>query len=373
MTEPVALQQVDRTYVLFRGRKLSYFSGCDYYRMASHPAVLRALATGAARYGLNVAASRLTTGNHALYRKLERKLARFFGAEDALLVSSGYVTNLAVAQGLAGQFTHAFVDEKAHVCLQDAAQFLGCRVVRFKHRDPADVARRARQYGKGARIILLTDGMYSGQGQAAPLAEYLRVLPKSALVLVDDAHGGGVLGRTGRGTPEFTGAQRRRLVQTVTMSKAFGVYGGAILCARKVREEIIARSRLFVGSTPLPLPLVNAALTAVDLHTHGTALRARLYRNAARVKAALRRAGVKFPEAPGPIVQILPPDAKTGQRLRRELLAEGVFPPFLLYPGGPPGGSFRFVISSEHTAEQLDNVVKVLARVCGSRKSPPAA
>jgi 8-amino-7-oxononanoate synthase len=369
MTEPASLQQVDRTCVLFRGRKLAYFSGCDYFRMASHPAVLRAVTTGAARYGLNVASSRLTTGNHALYRKLEHKLAKFFDAEEAVLVPSGYMTNLTVAQTLASQFTHALLDERAHVSLQDAAQFLRCPVLHFKHRDAADVARLVKRCGQRARIILLTNGMYSSPGVAAPLADYLRVLPKTSLLLVDDAHGAGVLGRTGKGTPEFTGTQRRRLVQTVTLSKAFGVYGGAVLCSRRLRREILAKSRLYVGSTPLPLPLANAALTALNLHTRQPALRARLHRNADRVKSALRNAGVVFPEGPGPIVQILPANPKRAAQLRRTLLAAGIFPPFVRYPGGPPGGAFRFVISSEHTPAQLDAMVQALRRNCGSNSS----
>jgi 8-amino-7-oxononanoate synthase len=365
MIEAAPLQQVDRTYVRSRGRKLSYFSGCDYFRMASHPAVLQAVKQGVDRYGLNVASSRVTTGNHQLYRELERKLARFFGAEDALLVSSGYMTNLAVAQALAGRFTRALMDEKAHVCLRDAAQFLGCRILRFKHRDAADAARQLKRCGQGARVILLTDGMYGGQGTAAPLAAYLRILPKTALLLVDDAHGGGVLGGHGRGTPEFTHVQRRRIVQTATLSKAFGVYGGAVLCSRKLRREIIAKSHFFAGSTPLPLPLANAALTALALHRRQPELRTRLNRNAARVKSALRAAGVAFPESPGPIVQIVPENARQAARLRHALLAARIYPPFLRYPGGLPGGSFRFMISSEHTPAQLDNLAEAICRVCG--------
>lgn len=365
MIEAAPLQQVDRTYVLFRGRRLAYFSGCDYFRMASHPAVLRAVKRGMDHYGLNVASSRVTTGNHRLYRELERKLARFFGVEDALLVSTGYMTNIAVTQALAGQFTHALMDEKGHVCLQDAAQFLGCRVLRFKHRDPADLAQQLKRCGKGARVILLTDGMYGGQGTAAPLAEYLCTLPKTALLLVDDAHGGGVLGGHGQGTPEFTQVQRRRIVQTTTLSKAFGVYGGAILCSRKLRREIIAKSHFFAGSTPLPLPLANAALTALALHRQHPELRMRLNRNAVRVKSALRAAGVTFPESPGPIVQIVPANARQAMWLRHALLAAGIYPPFLRYPGGPASGSFRFVISSEHTAAQLDRLAEAICRVCG--------
>jgi 7-keto-8-aminopelargonate synthetase-like enzyme len=118
VTEPEPLQQVDRTYVLYRDRRLSYFAGCDYYRFASHPAVIRAARESIGSDGLNVAASRLTTGNHAVYHELEQALGEFFCSETALLVPTGYLTNLAVAQTLSGMFTHVFIDDAAHPSLQ---------------------------------------------------------------------------------------------------------------------------------------------------------------------------------------------------------------------------------------------------------------
>src|SRR5262245_61451563 len=120
MREAEPLQQVDRTYIRHRGRMYSYFSGCDYFRLSSHPAVHQAIRKGLRKFGLNVAASRLTTGNHALFRQLESRIKAFFGAEAALLTTGGYATNLVVAQSLAGQFSHALLDERAHLSLQDA-------------------------------------------------------------------------------------------------------------------------------------------------------------------------------------------------------------------------------------------------------------
>src|SRR5215831_5251595 len=173
MTEPEPLQQVDRTYVLHRGRRLSYFSGCDYFRLSSHPRVLAALQSGLKQYGLNVAASRLTTGNHALYRQLERALCDFFDAEACLLVATGYVTNLAACQALAGNFSHAVIDERAHPSIVDATRFLDCPVLKFKHRDAEDLERAVARCGPGAKLLLLTDGMFSHDGSAAPLNDYL--------------------------------------------------------------------------------------------------------------------------------------------------------------------------------------------------------
>ena len=170
LAEP--LQQLDRVCVIHRGRKLAYFAGCDYFRLASHPEVVRAVREGIEQFGLNVAASRKTTGNHALYEKLERALARFFAVDSAVLVSNGYMTNLAVAQALTGEFTHALIDERAHASLFDAAKFLDCPLIPFAHREAAAAARAARNCGQSAKILLLTDGLFSHSGEVAPLADW---------------------------------------------------------------------------------------------------------------------------------------------------------------------------------------------------------
>jgi 8-amino-7-oxononanoate synthase len=362
MTEPEPLQQIDRTYVRFRQRKLSFFSGCDYFRLASHPRLIAALKAGVQKYGLNVAASRLTTGNHVLYGKLETELADFFAAESALLVPTGYATNLVVAQALKGQFSHALLDDDAHPSVSDAARLLDCPVLHFKSRDAKALRVAIQRCGPGSKVLVLTDGMFGRDGSAAPLAEYLEVLPKDALILVDDAHGAGVLGRTGQGTPEHASISRRRIIQTVTLSKAFGAYGGAILCTARLRQRILEHSRMFIGSTPVPLPLANAALQGLRLLKANPAMRRRLLGNAAYVKSSLCEAGLPMSRTPGPIVLLVPSHASNSARLQRALLAARIYPPFIRYPGGPTHGYFRFAISSEHTRPQLDNLLKVLCR-----------
>jgi 7-keto-8-aminopelargonate synthetase-like enzyme len=359
--EPEPLQQLDRTFVRFRGRKLSYFSGCDYFRLASHPKVIQALKSGASLYGLSVSASRLTTGNHTIFQKLEKELARFFAAPTALLVGSGYLANLAVAQALSGQFSHALIDEQAHPSLCDAARFLDSPVLRFTHRSSAALRDAITRCGPGAKLLLLTDGMFSRDGSAAPLKEYLKVLPTDAQVLVDDAHGAGVLGKTGKGTLEHEGVRRERVIQTVTLSKAFGTFGGAILCTPALRNRIITRSELFAGSTPLPLPLANAARQACKLLRAGRKIREQLSDNSERTKEQLRAAGLPLPHTPGPIVALTPRDATARAQLERALLAAQIYPSLIKYPGGPQNGYFRFVISSEHSTKQLERLTKVLS------------
>ena len=368
MSEAEPLQQVNRTYIRHRGRTFSQFSGCDYFRLASHPDVHAAICEGLRRFGLNVAASRLTTGNHVLFRQLEAKIKAFFGAEAALLTSGGYATNLVVAQALAGQFSHALLDERAHLSLQDAVQFLDCPVLKFKHRDVEDFARTLQRCGRGARPIVLTDGMFAHDGGVAPLKAYLKLIPRDGLLLVDDAHGGGTVGETGKGAVEIEGVRGGRVVHNVTLSKAFGVYGGAVLCSRALRAKLVERSRIFAGSTPLPLPLAAGAMRAIDTLHRDKSLRRRLVNNTNHVKRALRRAGLPLPEAPGPIIPVIPRGKREAALLKRHLLAARIFPPLTKYPGGPPDGYFRFVISSEHTRTQLDQLIQVLTAFAKSEE-----
>lgn len=359
MQEAEPLQQVRRTYVRYRGRTLSYFGGCDYFRLASHPKILAAVRAGLHRHGLNVAASRMTTGNHAVYAELENALARFFNAEAALLTNSGYVTNLIVAQAFAGHFSHALIDERAHAALQDAADALNCPVLRFKHRDVPDFVDTLKRCGNQARPTVLTDGMFSHNGSVAPLAAYLKFLPRDGLMIVDDAHGAGTVGGTGRGSLEVANVNRTRIVQNVTLSKAFGVYGGAILCSRKLRHKL-TQIRMFIGSTPPPPPLAQAAIASIHLLSTQNDLRNNLGRNAQYIKTALRDAGFPLGNFPGPIVPVHLRTKAANKTLHTALLQAGILPPLIHYPGAPTGGYFRFVISSEHAKSQLDLLARAL-------------
>ena len=265
-----------------------------------------------------------------------------------------------VAQALAGQFSHALIDERAHGCLTDAAMLLDCPIVKFKHRDAADLARVIKRLGN-IKPLLLTDGMFSHDGSIAPLKQYLAALPARGMILLDDAHSAGVLGRNGRGTPELAGVSTRRIIQTITLSKGFGVYGGAVLGPRKLRDAIIARSRVFVGNTPLPLPLANAAIKSIAILKMDKTLRARLAKKTRLVKSNLAAAGFPVVDSPSPIIANIPANAKEASQQQRRQIANRIYPPFIKYPGGPESGYFRFAISSEHTAGQLSALIGALA------------
>jgi 8-amino-7-oxononanoate synthase len=359
MQEPECLQLVNRTYARLAGRKLSYFSGCDYFRLSSHSQVVRAVTAGLEKFGLSVSASRRTTGNHALYGELESALASFFRAEAATLVPTGYLAGIAAVQGLRGSVSHAFIDERAHPALCDAALELKCPVARFEHRDAGALKRVLEKIRPDSKPAVLTDGLFASDGSVAPLDGYLRCLPRNGLLLVDDAHGAGILGARGGGTVEHFNAFDRRVIQLITLSKAFGTYAGAILGPTELRKLIIERSTTYIGSTPLPLPLANAALKAIQiLKKHGTVYRKRLASNLLFVRSGLRQSGIPVSDFPGPIV---PVQTRRPAALKKHLLKAGIYPPLISYPGAPASGFFRFVISSEHTEKQLADLVDALS------------
>lgn len=343
---PDPLQQFDRTWVLWQGEPLAYFGGSDYLRMASHPKVLAATEAAIHDLGLNVSASRRTTGNHELYERLEAALASFFQAERALVISNGYLTNAAAVQGLAGQITHIFIDEKAHMSLTDAAHFAHCPIEKFAHRDPADLAQKI---SKAQAPAILTDGMFSNDGSVAPLADYLRLLPERGWIIVDDAHAAGVLGDHGRGSPEVCNVPRDRIIQTVTLSKGFGAFGGAVLCDNETASAIMDRSACYTGATPPPLPYAAGAVAALELAADATR-RARLNANTQHV----RRLIAAKENHPGPLVSVVPKTREAQDRLTHEALRRGVYARAINYPPTAALGYFRFAISSEHTRAQLD-------------------
>ncbi|HTH48447.1 MAG TPA: hypothetical protein VMB21_13120, partial [Candidatus Limnocylindria bacterium] len=180
--EPAPLRQISPTEVEFQDRRLCYFGGSDYFRLSWDAGLRAAVAKAVAEEGHNVAASRMTTGNHPLYAELERSLARFFGFPAALITASGYSAPLTAAQALSGLVTHVLIDGRAHSCLKDAARMLGVEAGFFAHHDPAGLKRSLRGCGKKAKPLVLTDGLSPLEGTVPALAEYLDALPAHGLL-----------------------------------------------------------------------------------------------------------------------------------------------------------------------------------------------
>ncbi|MCX8107210.1 MAG: aminotransferase class I/II-fold pyridoxal phosphate-dependent enzyme [Verrucomicrobiae bacterium] len=357
---------VDALHVVYNGRRLLWFAGCDYFRMSQHPEVRAAIRNCLEQHGLSVSASRVTTGDHRLYSVLEREIARYAGTEAAVLAPTGYVANLMAAQALAGKVTHAFIDERAHWSLRDASVLLGCPLTTFRHRDASDLRSKLERLPSQSKPVVLTDGVFAKDGSIAPLAEELGLVSRRGWLLVDDAHGFGVVGNLGRGSAEWAGIKSGRLIQTVSLSKAVGVFGGAVLTTQLMEKSIRSRSTVYAGSTPMPLPLVAGALVSMKFLRMDRFRRQRLASNTKIVKSALRAAGILVPDTPVPIVSVVAVGGMNDiRRFHDHLVRHAIYPSVARYPGTRECGRFRFVISSEHRAEHLERLIEALTSFAG--------
>ncbi len=353
---------VEENYVLFQGKKLLYFGGTDYHRLSRHRLIREAAARAVEQYGLSSTGSRATTGNHPLYRELEETLARFFDTEAALVCASGYLANTILLQTIAGEFTHLFVDEGAHSSLIDAARQSGKPMVFFHHRNVADLSARLQEYSHSDLCpLILTDGVFPAKGEMTPLREYAELAHfYSGKLLIDDAHGMGVLGKTGRGSAEEANLPGDIYYQTGTLSKAFGTFGGIITGSAELIQRIQSDSAAFIGSTGLPLPIAAAATAAVRYLTEHPELVHQLRHKTLYLKEQLNFLGIPLPRTPVPIISLTVKQEERKEHLYQLLLDNGIFPSFNEYPGGPEGGHFRFVISSRHTEKQISLLIKTI-------------
>jgi 7-keto-8-aminopelargonate synthetase-like enzyme len=354
MLGPV-LKFVDRDYVLFEGRKLLYLGGIDYHRMSNDPMILKAVAEATFEYGLNPTGSRTTTGNHPLYLELERKVAEFFESEDSAVFPSGYLGNIILLQAIANEYDIFLLDRISHSSIADAARQFGKQIILFEHLDAQDLDQKLKEHMKAPlRPLILTDGVFPARGEIPPLNQYIEVVKKyDGKILVDDAHAMAVVGKTGKGSWEAKGIHRDLIYQTGTLSKGFGVFGGIIPGKRQLISQIQNKSLAFVGATGLPLPLAAGAIKSIDYMISHRQIIIELQKRALELKDQFRQLGFDLPPSPAPIFSITFYDEEKNKRLYNILIRNGIYPPFINYPGAPQGGHFRFIITSITTSEQV--------------------
>jgi len=333
-----------------RGTRLISFACNDYLGLSHHPDVIEASRAATARYGAGAGASRLITGNHPLYAELEDCLARLKGSEDAIVFGSGYLTNVGVIPVLAGASDLILVDELSHSCILAGAALSRAQVTTFKHND-VDDARRvlAAERERYRHCLLLTDGVFSMEGDLAPLAT-LATLAEGydAWLMTDDAHGLGVVG-AGRGSTFAHGTPVAVPLQMGTLSKAVGGYGGYLCASRPVAELVRNRARSFVYSTGLPPGTVAAAIAALKIIMSNVALVAKPLAHARRFTDLLA-----LPPAQSAIVAIVLGSAEralqAGDALRRAgFLVAAIRPPTV--PNGT--ARLRFAFSAAHSDAEV--------------------
>ncbi|MDX5932147.1 aminotransferase class I/II-fold pyridoxal phosphate-dependent enzyme [Acidiphilium acidophilum] len=338
------------------GVGLISFSCNDYLNLSQHPAVIEAAVAATRRYGVGAGASRLVTGDHPLYRGLEARLAALKGTADAVVFGSGYLANIGIIPALVGAGDAVFVDELAHACIWAGARLSGAAVVRFGHNDVGDLRRVMAGCGF-RRAIVATDGVFSMDGDVAPIDALAVVAAEAgAWLMSDDAHGIGVLDG-GRGSPHDGVSLRMG-----TLSKAVGGYGGYLCASVPVCELIRNRARSFVYTTGLPPGVVAAAAAALDVMAGDAELCARPVRLARMFTGA-----VGLPEAASPIVPLVLGGAEAALAGQAELEAAGFLVAAIRPPTVPEGTArLRFAFSAAHREADVMRLAEVVReRVMG--------
>ncbi|MDA3878712.1 MAG: 8-amino-7-oxononanoate synthase [Halothiobacillus sp.] len=373
------LMQVD-------GRALLTFCSNDYLGLAHHPEIAVAMQEGIARWGVGAGAAHLVNGHFSPHDQLEHALADWLQVERALLFSTGYMANLAVVGGLMGRGDTVIADRLNHASLVDAAQLSGAKLLRYRHTDVAD-ARRQLERASGTRMIL-TDGVFSMDGDVAPLAALMSLAEEfDAWLVVDDSHGFGVWGEAGRGSLSALGLVSSGvpayLIQVGTLGKAFGTAGAFVAGAAQPIEVLLQRARSYLFTTAQPPALACATLASLDLVRAGDARRANLMARVSQFRSELERIGV--PKGGGlaaepmssPLVQdphsltLMPSMTPiqpiwVGDSLRALVLAQrleqrGILVPAIRPPTVPVGSArLRVTLSAGHSSEQVMQLVSAL-------------
>jgi 8-amino-7-oxononanoate synthase len=343
----------DGIWIERNGRKLLSFSCNDYLNLTQHPAVKQAAISAIEEYGAGSGASRLVTGNHPLYAKLESRLARFKRAEAACVFGSGYLANAGIIPVLVGRNGLVVVDELSHACIYAGTHLSRGTVITFRHNDVTHARELlATHRGSYNHAMIVTDGVFSMDGDLAPLPELVALAEDyDAWVMSDDAHGLGVVGG-GRGSSFVGNSDIPVPLQMGTLSKAIGSYGGYLCASAPVIELMRNRARTLIYSTGLPPACVGAAIAALDLIEHEPSYAAEPVRKA---KAFTQRAGL--PDAQSPIVPIVIGDEEIALGKSRLLEDEGFLTVAIRPPTVKPGTArLRLTFTAQHPDDQVERL-----------------
>ncbi len=352
--------------VLVNGKRVLNFCANNYLGLSSHPRLLAAARAALDGRGYGLSSVRFICGTQDRHRELEKRLAAFFGFEDAILFSSCFDANGGVFEALLGEEDAVVSDALNHASIIDGIRLCKARRYRYAHADMAELEARLEE-ARDARVrLVVTDGVFSMDGDLAPLDRICALAGRhGALVMVDDSHASGFVGKTGRGTPEHFGVQGRVDLVTSTLGKALGGAAGGFAAARQEVVDLCRqRARPYLFSNTLAPSIVGASLTALELLEESTALRDRVWENAARFRAQMAAAGFRLRPGSHPIVPIMLGEARLAADFARDLLDEGIYVVGFSYPVVPKGEArIRVQLSAAHTPEMVDRAVAAFTAV----------
>ena len=349
------------------GKRVLNLCSNNYLGFANEPRLKKTAIEAIEKWGVGPGAVRTIAGTLKIHEELEEALAKFKRVEAALFFQTGFITNQAVIPTLVGEGDAVFSDELNHASIIDGIRLTKAKRYIFKHRDVEDLkAKLEEASGENfRRRLIVTDGVFSMDGDLAPLPEIVELAEKyNAMVMVDDAHGEGVLGEAGRGIVDHFKLHGRVDIEVGTLSKAFGVVGGYVAGKRELIEYLKQRSRPFLFSTPLSPADAAASLEAVRILMESGERVERLWENARYFKEKMNELGFDTGKSETPITPVMLYDAKLATQFSRELFEEGIFAQAIGYPTVPKGKArIRVMISAVHTKEDLDFAIEKFAKV----------
>jgi glycine C-acetyltransferase len=348
------------------GREVLNFSANNYLGLASHPRVIEAARAALERWGYGMASVRFICGTQAVHVELERRLSGFLGTEDTVLYSSCFDANGGVFEPLLGEDCAIVTDQLNHASIIDGVRLAKARRLIYAHADMADLEARLGEAEGAAVRIVVTDGVFSMDGDVAPLAEICGLADRfGALVMVDDSHATGFLGRTGRGTAEHCGVAGRVDAISTTFGKALGgATGGCVSGRREIVALLRQRSRPYLFSNSLAPVVAATTLAVLDLLEESTELRDRLEANTRRFRHGIGAAGFAIKPGVHPIVPIMLHDERLAADMARRLLDEGIYVVGFSYPVVPKGQArIRVQLCALHTEADIDRAVEAFAKV----------
>ena len=353
-------------WLVVDGKRVLNFCSNNYLGLANHPDIVAAAKKAADEMGVGPGAVRSIAGTMTLHVELEKRLAAFKGVEAAITFQSGFTANLATIPALVGKEDVIFSDKLNHASIIDGCRLSGGKIIAYEHNDPASLEEQIKaNLGQFRRALIVTDGVFSMDGDIAPLDKIYEVAQKyDILLMVDDAHGEGVLGKGGRGIVDHFGLHGKVDVEVGTMSKAFGVVGGVVAGNAVIIEWLRQRGRPFLFSSAVTVPDAAACLAAIDLLEDSTQLVDKLWSNAKYFKAEMKSLGFNTGVSETPITPVMLGEAKLAQQFSRELFEAGVFAMSLGYPTVPQGKArIRVMISAAHSQDDLDKGLDAFGKV----------
>ena len=350
----------------FDGRDVINLASNNYLGLANHPRMNAAASSAAAELGAGTGAVRTIAGTMTMHEELERRFAEFKQAEDALMFQSGFTANAGTVAAVLDKEDVIVSDRLNHASIIDGARLSRAEIKVFDHKDAQHAdALLEETVRPGRRQLLITDGVFSMDGDIAPLPDLVEVAERrGAIMMIDDAHASGVLGKGGAGTVDHFGLHGRVDIQVGTLSKAIGVLGGFIAGPRALIDWLVNRGRPFLFSTSAPPAVVAACIEALDIIADEPDRLERLWENTRAFKEGLRELGFDTGASETPITPVVTEEEDVTQTFARRLFEEGVFTPAIVYPTVAKGlARVRTIVTAEHTGEDLDEALEIFGRV----------